>query len=212
MNGLNCPSLPQTVEAFGWAWGMIEVTGESIPLDALEAPEFGELLSYWQGIRGDRFAPSWTDVELIELPAKILPYLTVVEVRPQPFDFIYRFCGTGHMTVKARDYTNLSVTQVRPKMVADVMFDQFRRTWEARRPLAFRRVIKGFRDEPPLRHDTLRLPLSADGEWVHWVMSLSDWDGGLVMRDFYLEHGRGNCLPEAPVSPPPRVIAAGKPG
>ena len=192
---------------------MIEVSSECVPVDALGAPEFGRLLAYWQEIRGDRFAPSWTDVELIELPAKVLPYLTVAEVRVQPLDFVYRFCGTGHMTVKSRDYTNHSITQVRPRIVAEVLFDQFRRTWEARRPLAFRRTIHGFADAP-LSHETLRLPLSGDGEGVHWIISLSDWQDGLTMRDFYLSCGKGDGATEMPPveTDPPRVLAAGKPG
>lgn len=193
---------------------MVEVTSSIVGLDDLAAPEFGHLLAYWQDLRGSRFAPSWTDIELIDLPAKVLPYLTVVEVRAQPMDFVYRFCGTGHMSVKARDYTGCSVTQVRPAVIAELIFDQFRRTFEARRPMAFRRTITGFGDSGPMVHTSLRLPLSADGEGVHWLISVADWDSSADMREFYLAHVRdavaAAALPAAGAAGAVPAASAGK--
>lgn len=172
--------------------GVFEIKNACIDIENLTAPELRELLSYWESLRGDRFAPSWTDVELIDMPAKLLPYLTVVEVRPAPLDFVYAFYGTGHMALKARDLTGRSIMEALPNENTPIVFEQYRRTLEARKPLAFRRIVapstpsKGMN---PTQH-TLRVPLSADGEGVQWIMSLSDLRNSPEMRDFYETFGR----------------------
>jgi hypothetical protein len=167
---------------------VFEISNTCIAIEELAAPELRELLSYWEGLRGEQFAPSWTDVELIEMPAKLLPYLTVVEVRPMPLDFVYSFYGTGHMALKGRDLTGRSIMEARPNQNTPIVFEQYRRTLEARRPLAFRRTVIGAGETPT--QTTLRVPLSADGEGVQWVMSLSDLRDCPAMRDFYETYGR----------------------
>lgn len=171
---------------------MFEIKNACIPVEDLAAPELRELLSYWQSLRGDRFAPSWTEVELIDMPAKLLPYLTVVEVRHAPLDFVYSFYGTGHMALKARDLTGRSIMEALPNENTPIVLEQYRRTLEARKPLAFRRIVTSpvpDKGNNPTQH-TLRVPLSADGEGVQWIMSLSDLRNSPEMRDFYETFGR----------------------
>tara|TARA_R110000868_G_scaffold40939_3_gene140561 strand:- start:90 stop:668 length:579 start_codon:yes stop_codon:yes gene_type:complete len=172
--------------------GVFEISNSCIDIEDLTAPELRELLSYWESLRGGRFAPSWTDVELIDMPAKLLPYLAVVEVHPAPLDFVYAFYGTGHMALKARDLTGRSIMETRPDENMPIVFEQYRRTLEARKPLAFRRTVAGAaagKNGNPTQN-SLRLPLSADGEGVHWIMSLSDLRDSPAMRDFYETYGR----------------------
>ena len=171
---------------------MIEITNACIAVEKLTTPELREFFSYWEGLRGVKFAPSWTDVELIDMPAKLLPYLTVVEVRPAPLDFIYTFYGTGHMALKGRDLTGRSIMEALPNENTPIVFEQYRRTLEARKPLAFRRIVTSpapDKGKNPTQH-TLRVPLSADGEGVQWIMSLSDLRNSPEMRDFYETFGR----------------------
>ncbi len=171
---------------------MIEITNACIAVENLTTPELREFFSYWENLRGAKFAPSWTDVELIDMPAKLLPYLAVVEVRPAPLDFVYAFYGTGYMALKARDLTGRSIMETRPNENAQVIFEQYRRTLEARKPLAFRRTVAGAiagKNGNPTQ-TTLRLPLSADGEGVQRIMSLSDLRDNPAMRDFYETYGR----------------------
>lgn len=171
---------------------MFEISNACVAIEDLTAPELRELLSYWENLRGTKFAPSWSEVELIEMPAKLLPYLTVVEVRPAPLDFIYAFYGTGHMALKARDLTGRSIMEARPNENTSIVFEQYRRTLEARKPLAFLRTVAGAitGENGDPTQTTLRLPLSADGEGVQWIMSLSDLRGSPAMRDFYETYGR----------------------
>ena len=179
---------------------MINVTSEGIAVSDVSTPGFSEFLGYWNELCRDRFAPTWDDVELFDLPAKLLPYLTVVEVAADVADFVFRFCGTAHMTTKTRDYTALSVRSIRPENLAEVIFEQYRRTVEAREPMAFVRTIHGFSEDQPLSQINLRMPLSDDGDKVTGVISLAHWQHQLGLRAFYMHHGRG--LQRVPVAEP----------
>ncbi|MEQ9559402.1 MAG: hypothetical protein RIG67_26835 [Rhodospirillales bacterium] len=178
---------------------MFEISNACIDIEDLTAPELRELLSYWESLRGGRFAPSWTDVELIDMPAKLLPYLAVVAVHPAPLDFVYAFYGTGHMALKARDLTGRSIMETRPDENVPIVFEQYRRTLESRKPLAFCRTVAGAAAGKigNLTQNNLRLPLSADGEGVHWIMSLSDLRDSPAMRDFYETYGRNRPFRQA---------------
>jgi len=169
---------------------VLEITSSCIDVENLTAPEFREFLAYWEALRSGRIAPPWAEIELIEMPAKVLPYLTVVQVHQAPLDFVYAFYGTGHMSLKARDLTGHSITEAKPRENGPVVFDQYRRVLEARKPMAFRRTFSEPGDDRDLTQLTLRLPLSGDGENIHWIMSLSDLRSKPGMRDFYETHGR----------------------
>ena len=192
---------------------MINVNHVDIAVTDLSAPSnspaFQDFLAYWDGLRGDRFAPSWDEMELIDMPAKVLPNLTVAQVSPDGSDFVFLFCGTGHMTTKARDYTAQSIRSVRPREVAEDMLQQYRRTVEVRRPIAFARTIQGYPEADILKLTTLRLPLSADGERVDGIMSFTDWQAGDDLRDFYIWCGRTSSVDTASVAEPERRSGTG---
>ena len=185
---------------------MVDIKSSCVAIEDLTAPEFNEFLSYWEAARGNRMAPSWPDVELLEMPARVLPYLTVVKVQPSPLDFTYTFYGTGHIALKARDLTGCSVTEGKPVENRLVVFDQYRRVLEARKPMAFLRNFEGFGEGGDLTQATLRLPLSADDESIHWIMSLSDLGGRQDVREFYQEHGRER--PVRGLQPRQRAVVA----
>mgnify|MGYP001170950305 FL=1 len=169
---------------------MVEIVSVPLSLDDLAAAELQEMLAYWQGLARDRVAPSWHEVEPLEMPAKLLPYLTVVEVHQSPLDFVYVFYGTGHLALKARDLTGHSINDTLPNENCSIVFEQYRRTLEARKPMAFRRRVTDTDMATEPTQTTLRLPLSADGETINWIMSLSDLRGSPEMRGFYQTYGR----------------------
>ncbi|MEK9671198.1 MAG: hypothetical protein VW268_01670 [Rhodospirillaceae bacterium] len=62
------------------------------------------MLDYWNGVAGDRFAPSWQAFNLAALPPDAIPGVTVVDLIPgEVADFRYRFWGTRQAAYKARD-------------------------------------------------------------------------------------------------------------
>lgn len=171
---------------------MVAISNQCIEVEGVADLGLQEFYSYWNKRRGDRIAPSWSEIELIELPARILPYLTVVEVHRAPLDFVYTFYGTGHLVLKGRDLTGLSVSLTQPEELASVIFEQYVTTLDRAAPTAFRREVSDSGAEAagvPTLMD-LRLPLSADGKGIHWIMSLSNLRDSPAMRNFYEAHGR----------------------
>jgi hypothetical protein len=169
---------------------VLEIKSSCIEVEDLSEAEFSELFSYWRGLRGDRIAPAWAEIEMIEMPAKVLPYLTVVQVKPSPLDFVYVFYGTGHMSLKACDLTGHSIGESLPQENGPVIYEQYRQVVETRRPMAYLRTFVCPDRDETLRQSTLRLPLSRDGESIDAVMSLSDLRSSPHMRDFYETFGR----------------------
>lgn len=146
-----------------------------LPIESLESAEFHQVLDLWEQLRGDRFAPSWRAADLMRLPGKIVPFICIADVQTEPEDYIYRFWGTGHTEVKGIDNTGKSVAAHDPEELGQAIFGEYRRVVSERVPLAFRHDLY-----PELRHaamyqDTIRLPLSADGETVTQVLSYADW-------------------------------------
>jgi len=171
---------------------VVAIKNQCIEVEGVSDLNLQEFYSYWNQRRGDRIAPSWSEIELIEFPARVLPYLTVVEVHRAPLDFVYTFYGTGHLVLKGRDLTGLSASLNLPEELAAVIFNQYETTLERAAPTAFRREISDADPEVagiPTLMD-LRLPLSADGKDIHWIMSLSTLRDSPAMRNFYEAHGR----------------------
>ncbi len=70
----------------------ISVFGKDV--DAAVLPEFRALYQYWAQVRGDRWAPPWSEFHLYELPTEIVPWCVVVDTHREPLKFMYRFWGT----------------------------------------------------------------------------------------------------------------------
>lgn len=154
----------------------MRVENVAMPVERLtETESFRQVLVLWERLRGDRFAPPWRMLDLVELPTQVLPYLTVVDVRSAPEDYVYRLWGTGHTTIKGADLTGKSVMQYKRPDLARIIFDEFREVVASRRPLGFRHDVMPQPDRLSLYQDTLRLPLSADGESVTQILSYADW-------------------------------------
>ena len=82
------------------------VKSEAVPPETIDDPGVQACLSYWTEKKGDAFAPKWSEFRLYELPARVLPYLLVLDVAPgPPPTFTYRYWGTGHTQYHRRDYT-----------------------------------------------------------------------------------------------------------
>lgn len=166
----------------------VKVEVVKVEIADLEPAEFQESLTYWNSLRGERFAPGWRDFDLMRLSSKIIPYFTVVDVERDPLDFIYRFWGTRHVEAKGRELTGKSVRALRPPEVAEAIFEQYRQVVEARAPMAFLHRIHGAGMQLPLMQTTLRMPLSNDRATIDKVVCYSDWSAHTKLREFYLKH------------------------
>lgn len=141
----------------------------------VEIETFRQVLELWHELKDQRFAPPWQASAMIQLPSDVLPFLTVVDVQTAPEDYVYRLWGTGHTAIKGFDLTGRSVLAYDAPDLGRVIFDEMREVVAAREPLAFRHDVLPQPDRLSLYQDTLRLPLSADGETVTQVLSYADW-------------------------------------
>lgn len=143
--------------------------------ELVEIEPFRLVIGTWNELRGDRFAPPWRASDLLLLPSQVLPFVTVVDVRRDPEDYVYRFWGTGHTTVKGDDLTGRSAGSHEPPELGQIIFDEYRKVVSGREPRGFRHDLMPHPDRFSLYQDTLRLPLSADAETVTQVVSFADW-------------------------------------
>ena len=106
-------------------------------------------VDYWETKRGEQFAPRWSDFRLYELPAKVLPYVLVLDVKGEPPTFWYRYWGSGHTQYHQHDYTGKKTTDMADTWSATLLTNQYMTVMEARRPLVFINTYEGV--ENPLR-------------------------------------------------------------
>ncbi|PIW30129.1 MAG: hypothetical protein COW30_03065 [Rhodospirillales bacterium CG15_BIG_FIL_POST_REV_8_21_14_020_66_15] len=140
---------------------------------SLDDPHIAACLDYWTEAKGDVFAPRWVDFHLHQLPARVLPYVLVLDVDGDPPEFTYRFWGSGHTPYHRRDYTGKTLTDMADAWSRDLLTQQYTAVLEARRPLVFLNSYEGM--EEPLR--SLRMPLSDDGRTVTHIFTFADRRG-----------------------------------
>ena len=172
-----CAAWHQEARLAAWLPGgdMVGVSCVDVPLAELREHEwFRRVLAVWDRWRGERFAPRWHMPHMTELPSAVLAYVTVVDVRSEPDEYVYRYWGSGHVLVKGAELTGRPVSRYGPPALREVFVEEFRRVTEGRRPLGFRHRVDIGGDDT-LFQDTLRMPLSDDGETVTEVLSYADW-------------------------------------
>jgi len=131
-------------------------------------PELAECYLIWNEKRGDRFAPSWLELDFFAFPVNMIPCCYLVDVtqsRGMWFDFRYRFVGAAVSAVERWDYTGKSVDDLQPPELAPVVRAQFEEFAANPKPSFF--TIQEM-EMAPLKSDKqiyggLRLPLSSNG-------------------------------------------------
>jgi len=136
-------------------------------------PELAAIYEYWHGKREDRFAPSWANVNLIDLPSQAIPRVCVVDVSADRTDFTYRFWGTAITGMHRYDLTGKSVLNLKPAHYAKMIYQQYKSVYETTEP-------QGFLTEVPLAsgllayYAVIRLPLSSNGKDIDMILSAED--------------------------------------
>ena len=142
--------------------------------DVSTYPELSSVYRYWQDKRGERFAPSWADINLLDIPSAIIPRICVVNVSADKGDFTYRFWGTTITDMHHYDLSGKSVHHLKPARYAKNIFRQYQTVLDIKRS-------QGFLTEMPLEsgmftyYATIRMPLSSDGENINMIMCAEDY-------------------------------------
>ena len=69
------------------------------------------LYEYWLTTCGDRCMPMRSDIDPTNMPRRVLPGISIVEVVQDDRRFVYRLVGTGEVEVRGNDPTGKSVLE-----------------------------------------------------------------------------------------------------
>lgn len=131
---------------------------------------------YWSGkkVQSGGVGPSWTDINLLDLPAELLPQVCVVDVSDVPAGFTYRYWGTAVTSMHHYDLSGRSVMDLTPPDYAQCIWDQYNEVLATREPHTFLTEVpldSGFYTF----YIALRLPLSSDGETIDKILAAEEY-------------------------------------
>jgi hypothetical protein len=147
---------------------------ERLPLSELNAPKLKAVLELWQTKRGSRIAPARRDFDPVELKP-VLPCVTLVDVRHEPLDFIYRLVGTEMVRSYGHDMTGMSVRDLQVPEFRERVLRDLTELIRTREP----QFTAHYFTNPAgnLRaYRLLRLPLSSDGERIDMLLLVAEFD------------------------------------
>jgi hypothetical protein len=130
---------------------------------------------YWQRLKGARRSPAWREWDWLELPVRLIPYFLVVDVRYDPLDFVYRFWGTASVDMHGKDFTGLSISEIRSPQTAKLTEAQYAEVVEHHEALGSEYTVKAGENGLAYVQTSLRLPFSDDGENVTQIATYVDW-------------------------------------
>jgi len=148
-----------------------EMESGLFPVSECDNPEASQFLDYWNGARGDQFAPAWSDIDLMALPLDLVPRVFIVDVITDPLEFVYRFFGTWHVRMIGTEMTGKRLSDIEDNTFRSVLLDQYKSIIELRKPCLFRAKFPAY---PAKIYSTeiIRAPLSHTGESIDGLMSL----------------------------------------
>ncbi len=158
----------------------VSVASVGVPLETVLESGCAGLYDYWNGIRGSRFAPTWREFELPDLPASVVRYVHVLDVKHDPFDLVVRFWGTGLTNVLYFDRTGESLFTTNMGYLDEArrnqVIEDFSIVIETREPFPFLWDASSSREHAAkLVVPSLRVPISDDGETVSHVATYFDF-------------------------------------
>jgi hypothetical protein len=152
-------------------------------------PDLIEVLDYWQRKRGERLAPSRSDIEPLDL-IHVLPRIMLADVLSDPLGFRYRLSGTGIASVHGEELTGLAPLDLKPVEYGQLIDRHYRQCVFERRPLLHLIILDlAHRSRAYAR---LLLPLSNDGDQVNMLMAVDSANqDAYELREFFDAQSRG---------------------
>ncbi len=142
---------------------------ENVPPDDAVCPQTRAALEYWYAKKGERLAPAWEDIELLDFSVSDIPRMIVVEHVP-PDDFRYRFFGTWQVEGHQSDMTGRLVSDFDTAGYGGGVRDQYNAVLRDAQPRVYhlRMLLRNVSHT----NEILRLPLSSDGAVVDKIWSV----------------------------------------
>ena len=146
-------------------------------------PDLIEVLDYWQRKRGERFAPSRSDIEPLDL-IRVLPRIMLADVVSDSPIFRYRLSGTGIAGVHGEELTGLAPLDLKPAEYGRLIDRHYRQCVSERRPLLHLIILDS--THRSRAYARLLLPLSSDNKHVSMLMAVDSVNQDVrELREFF---------------------------
>ena len=139
-----------------------------IGASAAAARAHEEMYSYWAGLRRGARLPARGDVDPAALK-RLLPTVSLIDIRREPLDFRVRLAGTGLYSVYGREITGRALTDVYNAAAADYWRQELTAVVEERRAGVGVHSLS-WRGANHLSILGLRLPLASNGRDVDMIL------------------------------------------
>jgi hypothetical protein len=173
--------------------------GIEINPSELKHPTLAFLRDYWNGKRAGRAMPTRADIRPADLKEH-LGWITLIDVLPGARDFRYRLIGTLITEYFFWDATGKTVTEAfaaLPKPVCDAVLGVYRCVVESRAPLRAYGDM-GWAGKGIEACEAVYLPLSDDGETVHFILQAFVFDRESVLMARHIARANDGQLVEQP--------------
>lgn len=139
----------------------------------IREPRLQDLLAYWRSRRGARIAPARADIDPLDLPATLLPFVLIAEVLEGGARYRYRLVGTAMRQAFGYDPTGRDVHDALLGSPAyrDYVIGLYAKAVQACRPLYSETHYLIEDGAPEVVTQRLQLPLSNDGQQVQVMLS-----------------------------------------
>ncbi|CAN5671554.1 motility/cell cycle regulatory protein MopJ [soil metagenome] len=127
-----------------------------------------ELYAYWAGLRSGPRLPGRGDIKPEDFK-RLLPTVSLIDVRRDPLDFRLRLAGTGLYSVYGREITGRALDDVYNSAAADYWRIELGKIVEERRPAVGVHSLS-WRGASHMSILWLRLPLATNGVDVDMIL------------------------------------------
>jgi hypothetical protein len=148
-------------------------------------PDTIRFYHYWLGKCGRRNMPRRADIDPVEMPRRLLPWISIVDVVEDARRYVYRLVGTGDVEVRGKDPTGRSVAEAYFGPSPEDALGCYDNVVATRAPLLDPTPFTA-PDGKWVTDETLFLPLSDDGQHVNKILVFSySRDIGILHRPLY---------------------------
>jgi len=145
-----------------------------------------DVVEYWRALKGDRFAPTWAEIDMMRLPMELLPTTVVVDCVEDVGgpNYRYRYYGSGLRNIHNVELTGKTPDDLPVPQLSQVIKTEFRQVQQSRTPLY---ALYGFYEDHENNLEdgflnVVRLPVSNDGKTVSHILSVNRY----MMHDLRL--------------------------
>jgi hypothetical protein len=139
-----------------------------IGASAAAARAHEELFSYWASLRKGSQLPSRADIHPRDFK-RLLPTISLIEVRRAPLSFHTRLAGTGLYSVYGREITGRTLAEIYNSAAAEYWDAELAKVTQERRPSVGVHNL-AWRGAGHLSILWLRLPLASNGKDVDMIL------------------------------------------